>query len=183
MALELDESIRNRLVAAQEALASAGARVRWVAPRNLHLTIKFLGDVEDRFLGEVCDIAARSAAQVEPFEFAVAGLSAVPPAGNLRMIWAGIDDSTGRLGRLNALLEAACESLGFKAERRGFRPHLTLGRVKGAQGVAALRAAAAERAGDDFGVQTVGELAVFSSVLDPKGPIYTRLSAAPLGGQ
>ncbi len=182
LALPLDDGIQGRLVAAQESLASAGARVRWVARENLHLTVKFLGGVEDRALGEVCAAAKRSAGEVEPFAFAVRGLSAVPNAGPLRMIWAGIDDPTGRLGSLNELLEKSFAALGFKEEKRAFRPHLTLGRVKGGRNASQLRAAAGEWRETDFGEQPAEELIVFSSELTPDGPIYTALSRAPLAG-
>ena len=181
LALELCEGTRSRLAAAQERLASAGARVRWVDRRNLHLTVKFLGGVEDRALGEVCAVADRVAGGVEPFEFAVRGLTAVPKAGALRMIWAGIDEPTGRLGRLNELLEQSFAALGFKEEKRAFRPHLTLGRVKGPRGVDELRAAAGAYADTGFGRQRADELVVFSSELTADGPIYTALSRSPLG--
>lgn len=159
-----------------------GARVRWVATENLHLTVKFLGDVDDRVLADVCAAAEQAAAQVEPFEFVVAGLSAVPPQGLLRMIWAGVTEPSGRLQRLNELLEAAYAEMGFRVENRAFRPHLTLGRVKGSGGNDRIRAAAAEYAQSDFGTQGADRLIVFSSELGPGGPAYTPLAEAPLGG-
>ena len=183
MALPLSEAVKARLVAAQEDLAAASeARIRWVARENLHLTVKFLGDVEDRTLNDVCAVAAEAAGQVEPFSLAVTGLRAVPPAGRMRMVWAGVDEPTRRLAKLHALLEESCASLGFKEENRAFRPHLTLGRVKGGRDVAALRAAAAGFADTDFGACPVDELIVLSSDLGPKGPTYTALSHARLGG-
>lgn len=149
---------------------------------NLHLTVKFLGDVDDRLLGDVCSAAEAAAAQVEPFEFAVAGLSAVPPRGLLRMIWAGVTEPSGRLGKLNDLLEAAYAEMGFRVEKRAFRPHLTLGRVKGGGGLDRLRAAAEKYAQTDFGTQSAKKVIVFASKLGPGGPTYTPLHTAGLSG-
>jgi 2'-5' RNA ligase len=98
------------------------------------------------------------------------------------MVWAGVEEESGRLKQLNALLETACEALGFKAEKRAFRPHLTLGRVKGGRNVDRLRAAADDYADADFGECAVDKLIVFSSELGPGGPTYAALSHAPLGG-
>ena len=99
------------------------------------------------------------------------------------MIWAGVAEPTGRLQTLNDRLERAYAALGFKAERRAFRPHLTLGRVKPGRDVDRLRAAAAEYAETDFGIQSGEELIVFSSKLSGGGPTYSPLGRAPLGGR
>ena len=181
LALPLDEEIVERLVDVQRSLASAGARVRWVAGENLHLTIKFLGDVTDEQLGEVCRVAEAVAAQIEPFEFSVASVTSVPPAGAMRMVWVGIDEPTGRLEKLHELLEESYAAMGFGKENRSFRPHLTLGRVKGGQNVRQLRAAVSEIAETDFGITSVNELIVFSSQLTPDGPVYSPLAKAKLG--
>ena len=180
LALPLDEGIVARLVKAQQRLMTVDAHVRWVEPENLHLTVKFLGVVEDRQMHEVCTVARDIVAQVEAFEFAIGGLSAAPPAGQIRMVWAGIEDPTGWLGKLNALCEQAYAELGFKQENRQFRPHLTLGRVKTGRNVPELRAAVREFADTDFGVQPADEVIVFSSDLTPDGPLYEPLATLPL---
>ena len=182
LALPLDEGVVARLVEAQQTLTAAGGHVRWVGPENLHLTVKFLGDVDDRDIVEVCRLAGEVAAEVEPFDFLVRGLSAVPADGQLRMIWAGIDEPTGRLAKLNELAEHAFVELGFKMEIRSFKPHMTLGRVKGGENVRELRAAAAELADEEFGLQPADELIVFSSELTGDGPVYSPLATVAVGG-
>jgi 2'-5' RNA ligase len=181
LALPLDEVIVRRLTEAQRSLSSAGARVRWVALENLHLTVKFLGDVIDEDLDKVCRTAEEIASQTQPFEFSIKGLSSVPPAGQMRMVWAGVDEPTGRLEKMHSIMEEAYARLGFRAENRAYRPHLTLGRVKSGQNVAQLRAAVGRYAETDFGVQSAEELIVFSSQLTPKGPVYSPLKQASLG--
>lgn len=182
LALPLNADVQRKLVRAQEKLSSAGARVRWVAGENLHLTVKFLGDVADEALDEVCRLAAGVAAGVQPFEFQVAGLVAVPPRGQLRMVWAEVAEPTGRLAALNQAAEDACAAMGFKRENRQFRPHLTLGRVKPSRNADQLRAAVAKFAETDFGTTAADELVVMASQLTPDGPVHTPLATAPIGG-
>ena len=182
IALPLNDDVQRKLVRAREKLSSVGARVRWVAGENLHLTLKFLGDVEDSDLNEVCRLARESAAAVGPFDFRVAGLSAVPASGQLRMVWAQIDESTGRLAELHGLIEDAYLAMGSPKENRRFHPHLTLGRVKGGRGAGELRAAIERFAAADFGQVAAAELIVMSSQLTAAGPVYTPLATTPIGG-
>ncbi|MDY7010084.1 MAG: RNA 2',3'-cyclic phosphodiesterase [Planctomycetota bacterium] len=182
LALPLDEEIVNRLVDVQQSLAPSGAPVRWVDAENLHLTIKFLGDVTDEQLPEVCRAAEDSARQVEPFEFSVARIISVPQAGAMRMVWVGVEELSGRLERLHELLEESYAEMGFKKENRSFRPHLTLGRVKGGRNVRELRQAVAGITETSFGLQPAEELIVFSSQLTPDGPVYSPMAKIKLGG-
>ena len=181
LALPLDEAILRGLVAVQRKLARVGADVRWVEPENLHVTVKFLGGVEDAALADVCNVAEQIAAQIEPFGLEIRGVGAQPPAGQLRMVWAGIDDPDGGLGRLNDLAERAYAGLGFKQELRQYHPHLTLGRVKTGRKVDALRQVIAELADTDFGRQGADDLLVFASRLTPQGPVYSPMKTIRLG--
>ncbi len=181
LALPLDETIIEKLVEVQRSLASAGARVRWVKPENLHLTIKFLGDVTDEQLSDVCQAAEESARRVEPFKFSVVRVESVPPTGAMRMVWVGIDEQTGRLEKLHELLEESYAAMGFSKENRSFRPHLTLGRVKGGRNVKQLREAVSEIEETDFGIASVNKLIVFSSKLTPDGPVYSPMATVNFG--
>ena len=181
LALPLGEPVVRQLARAQDALASAGARVRWVAPEHLHLTVKFLGDVEDRNLDEVCRVAAGIAADTEPFELTVAGLTAVPESRQLRMVWAEVAEPSGALAGMASVAEEAYAAMGFKRDNRPYRPHLTLGRVKSGRNVDELRAAVGKYAATDFGASRPGELIVMTSQLTPDGPIYTPLATSPIG--
>ena len=146
IALDLDEPIRRRLVAAQRQLADCGASVKAVEAGNLHVTLLFLGDVADERLADLCAMMTEVADAIEPFGFEVRGLLAVPPRGQLRMTWAGITESSGRLRQLQENLADAMGSLGLRQEERGFRPHVTLGRVKFASQAAHFRSAVAAMA-------------------------------------
>lgn len=180
-ALDLDETTRDHLIEACGAIDEAGGNLRWVTRPQLHVTMKFIGDVADEMTAEVFSLAQAAAAEVEPFDFDVRGLVCVPPRGALRMIWANVIDPTGRMGVLHENLDNALAGLGLKEEERDFRPHVTLCRVKSPGNEAAIRQAAARFADEDFGPRHVRELVAYSSILTPEGPIYTAVARAPLG--
>jgi 2'-5' RNA ligase len=97
------------------------------------------------------------------------------------MVWARIEEPTGRLQKMYEMLEDAFSGLGFKRENRLFHPHMTLGRVKGGRNAKQLRTAVADFADASFGIQGVDELVVFASELTSEGPVYSPLRRAPLG--
>ncbi len=182
LALEIDDAIRDLLLAAQDELGRCGVELRAVERANLHVTLVFLGDVGDEMLADVCNIAAQAAAEIEPFEFAVSGLVAVPPRGALRMVWAGVDDPTGRMTQLQAGLADGLGGLGLRQEERAFNAHITLARVRSRGPAGELRDGVARWADRDFGTHAAGEVVVFASRLTQDGPVYTPLARAPLGG-
>ena len=182
LAVEIAEHTRRALAGVAENLDTAGATIRFVAPRNLHVTLNFLGDVDDGPLRRVCDTAADVAAGVAPFEFSVCGLTPGPPKGRLRMIWADVHDPSGCLADVQERLAAALETLGFPRENRPYRPHLTVARIKYAPDDRRLRAEIERFAAEAFGTQPATQVTVFTSERTPAGPIYTPAAHAALGG-
>jgi len=180
IAIELDEAIRTRLAQTAEALRGAGCKVRWVTPERMHLTLKFLGEIEPAALDAVAGAMATAAAGAGAFEIQVAGLGAFPPRGAPRVVWAGVRDPEGQLAALHGRLNEALAAAGFERERRAFRAHLTLGRVKERRGAERLRRRLDEQAGGEFGIQEVRELVCFRSELSAHGPAYTPLRRQPL---
>ena len=184
LALDLDDSILTGLDEVRATLDEPAANIRWVASRNQHVTTHFLGDVPENAIPELCSTAAAAAGQIEPFDFEVKGVTCVPPAGRqLPMLWASINDPTGRLAELYELLATELEKLGFKREQRPFKPHLTLARIKYIRNPDELREAAEIFADTEFGIQQTSEIVVYSSKLTPQGPIYTPISKIPLKGK
>ena len=180
LALDLDEPIRRHLAAATGDFPEAGSKIRWVVPENLHVTLKFLGDVGDDDVAAVCKVVSDVAERVEPFDFDVAALCCVPPAGAVRMVWAQVSDPAGRIASLFAQVESALGELGFPRERRAFHAHVTVGRVKFTRNAGALRAAAEGLAGATFGTQHAEGVVVYRSELTGRGPVYTPLARAVL---
>jgi 2'-5' RNA ligase len=188
IAVDLGKPIRDRIVALQEELARAGTEVKWVEPENLHVTMLFLGEVDERELPAVCRVVADCTQQHQPFPMSVETAGCFPTPRRPRVLWVGVGEGTQPLCALHDALEPPLMDLGcYRREERKYTPHITLGRVKSdshrssGRPTDKLAAALAKQAGWKGGEITVRELLVMGSELTPKGPVYTVLSRAKLG--
>lgn len=183
VAIPLENDLRRRLGEAIDRLAQDGDGVKWVPKDQLHLTLKFLGDVENVELARVCEAAQTVCDSHEPFSVDSTGLMPFPTAHRPRMVAANIVDDSGALVRLVNGLEDAYADLGFKREPRDYRPHLTLGRCRG--GSRRLSPAVVERiepwSSSDFGELGIDRVELISSVLDNAGPTYHVIDTIVLG--
>jgi len=183
VAVEIEEGVRNRAAKLIRQLQQCGADVRWVDARQMHITLKFLGDVDFRDVYQVCVAVERAVAAVEPFSIEVRGVGAFPSLARPRVLWLGVEYGAEQLCDLNARVESALQSLGYPREARRFQAHLTLGRVRRQdQALQDLAKMMQEMQDLDFGPSSVEEVVVFSSELQPDGPIYEPMSRAELGG-
>jgi 2'-5' RNA ligase len=181
IAVEIGKAIRDKAIALQEVLARTGADVKWVEPANLHITLLFLGEVNDRDLPDICRSVANCCREIPLFTMRVSGVGAFPSARRPRTLWVGIAEGAQELLALHDALEPPLLELGcYRREDRPYTPHLTLGRVKGDRPDDRLASALAGQAGWQGGETTVREVLVLSSELTPDGPIYTVLSRAKL---
>lgn len=181
VAVEIDQHTAARAAAVIDRLRAAGADVTWVAPRNLHLTLKFLGDVRNELLPAVIESLRGAARRVPPFTLEIHGVGAFPQLDRPRTIWLGARQGGEQMRLLAEAIERSLEPLGFAPEARGYTAHLTIGRVR--RPTAALRSLSElmRRQSD----QAVGEIAVeqivaMASTLTPRGPIYEPLARVPL---
>jgi RNA 2',3'-cyclic 3'-phosphodiesterase len=122
--------VRRALVGAAHELPVVG-EVRWVRPENVHLTLKFLGDVSEDDLDRVAEALEPVRLRHGPFEAGLSGFGAFPSSRKARIVWAGIGDGSEPLRALARDVEASLEPLGFEREDRAYVPHLTLGRARG----------------------------------------------------
>lgn len=157
--------------------------VRWVQPSNLHLTLKFLGDISLTSVQFLAQMLTAAAAQHEAFEVQIGTLGCFPSSKRARVIWIGIQ-APPALETLRRGIEAGTRRLGYPAEARGFSPHLTIGRVK--ERLSATESQRVQNALDSHHVGVIGNAEVNSvhlikADLQPTGSIYTRLFSAPLG--
>ncbi|MBN1674529.1 MAG: RNA 2',3'-cyclic phosphodiesterase [Kiritimatiellae bacterium] len=184
IAIELSEPVRRRLADCQQTLKRQTlAKVRWVAPGNIHLTLAFLGDI---FGAKVDPIAAglrEIAAAVAPFEFEIEGLGFFGSPRNPRVIWAGVTGGRAPLAALQAQVAAMLVKVGLPPERRAFNPHLTLGRVKSVKGADQFMPTLEAMKPTDFGRVGADHVRLIRSVLAPTGAQYSVLADAPLAGQ
>lgn len=183
LAVELSESLRQQVERVQSLLRPAAANVRWVDPAGAHFTVKFLGDVGRGDLPAVAQATAPAAAAVEPTSVRVAGLGTFPDNDGRppRVLWAGIHGQLDPVLALHADLDERLAPRGFAREDRPYRPHVTLGRVKGRRNVAALRQLVATHRDAELGSMRVHELVLLRSHPRADGAHYERLQTFPLG--
>jgi RNA 2',3'-cyclic 3'-phosphodiesterase len=183
VAVEISEPIRDRAGELVAMLGGTTANVKWVEPHNMHLTLKFLGEVHQREIIRVCQMVSRGAAKVEPFELEVHGAGAFPNAARPRTVWLGAAKGADQMRLLHDHLEAALADLGYRTEHRRFQTHLTIGRVRGSgPGIAELGKLLQQNADAPLGSMSVRKATVFASTLTRDGPIYEVVGTAPLGG-
>jgi RNA 2',3'-cyclic 3'-phosphodiesterase len=155
--------------------------VRWCDDDQLHVTLKFLGDVSDEQLPRVRDVLTNVSAQVEPFQAHLGTLGCFPSPRSPRVFWCGIADPAGACMRWVALADPLLAALGFEREARPFTPHVTLGRSKDRDGTNVLQRAFQTITGPPESEMTVDHVVLFESRLLPEGAQYTPLMTVPLG--
>lgn len=180
LAVALEDAVKRALRQAQRALASFDSLVRWTTQDQMHLTLKFLGEVEDGRVPDLSAAAECSAAESSSCTLMLAAPGCFPPRGRVRVVWAGLEEPTGVLASCQVAAEEHFGRLGFPREARPFSPHLTLGRVRDDRSDGALRRAVAEV---EIAAthQPVTELCLFQSTLTPQGARYAVVSRHPLG--
>ena len=181
IAVEVPPGSAEGIRAVQQRLRAAEASVKWVDPDNFHITLKFLGNVEQERLADVWRSTAAALDGSKPFTMRFRGVGAFPNASRARVVWAGITEGAEELTELAARVEEACEKHGFERERRPFQAHLTLGRVRQPAPNAALAAALAEQGEGDLGETRVERALLMRSDLTRAGAVYRILEEASLG--
>lgn len=180
LAINLPADVRSEVIAATTALRSAAPDIAWVQEERLHLTLKFLGEVDASRVDELTAATAAVAGQHRELVMALGGIGAFPNFRRARVVWMGIEHEA-RLELLHHDLELACESLGFEIEGRAFRPHLTLGRVKHGLPEELLRQLSRVGKQTDFRTDfVVRSVDVMCSELSQSGPTYRTVVSAVL---
>jgi 2'-5' RNA ligase len=176
---EIQQNVYKQTAAFRRGIESL---IRWVPAHNMHLTLKFLGDVSPNNVEFLVQMLRNEAALVPAFDIHLAGLGAFPNLRRPRVIYVGIQ-APAALDALQRGIEAAARRLGYESEERPFSAHLTLGRLR--QNATAVEQQQIRRAlegtqVDVFGTARVDSLHLYKSDLNPGGSIYTRLHSAPL---
>ena len=188
IAIEFSPALREQFAVIIAALgrATPPRAVSWVKADNIHLTLKFLGDIPQTHIAPISAALAEAASAVESFSFSVSGLGCFPNLKRPRVVWAGIDPAGAKsLIELQAAVEQQLAALPYPAEARAFSPHITLGRVRReARPEDAVKAGEAVRAQSkiELGHELVNAVILMKSDLRPGGPVYTPLFSAALGG-
>jgi len=174
IAFDIESSeVLERITYMQKKLAETGADLKFVEPHNIHITLRFLGNITpamaDKIYEGLCKV------QFTPFTVKIQGLGAFPNPRFPRVVWAGIREGANQLRGIFEQLEPHLRGLGFAPDPKGFSPHLTIARVRSGRNKAQLAKCLMENANFEFGVVKANCLRLKRSDLTPKGPIYTTL--------
>jgi 2'-5' RNA ligase len=169
---ELPNDLKKMITAATAGLREIESGIKWVEEQNLHLTLKFLGWVEEKDIDKMLRLAEESAKGTGSFKLKLAGMGTFPEGKSPRVIWVGITEGGERLKEIAEKLENQLSQAGFRSEEREFSTHLTLGRVKDKKGVDLVKEKMKESKDQVFGELVVDHINIMKSTLTPKGPIY-----------
>ncbi len=180
IALEFDTTIKETIERIQNQLKKTGCDVKWVKAKDVHLTLKFLGDVSHHKMDSIIKVIEATAASNHAYTIELTHLGAFPNLLHPKVISLGIQSGKEETKKIVSSLEEQLEKIGFKKEHRDFDPHVTIGRVRSAMNCFALMEAIKK-----FGLparmnQGVTSLHLVKSTLTPQGPIYEPLAKAEL---
>ena len=186
VAVEVSDAARRYAQSLMDELESKLTGVHWTRRENLHLTLKFLGDIPESEINGVCRAIRAAVAAQQPFEIQCAGLGAFPSDARPRTLWVGIRQGDERLRQLQGEIDGQLTSYGFAPERRRFHGHLTIGRIRQRIGLTAdqvnqvCQLVDRERSAEGVFME-LDQVVTFSSFVDSTGRVYQPIDHAELG--
>jgi 2'-5' RNA ligase len=182
IAIELPKETKEYLVRIQNKLKSSGADVKWVEPANIHLTLKFLGDIDEDTKVKVVSALSIIAAGKESFIASLSSIGAFPSTRSPRVIWAGLSLGDDQVKEIAKQIDSDLEKTGLAKENREFSSHITLGRTRSSKNRIELVKLlnSLSRTQQESLEFWISKITFFKSTLTPKGPIYEALHEAVL---
>jgi RNA 2',3'-cyclic 3'-phosphodiesterase len=175
IAIELPQDIKGAISRMQAKLKASGADVKWVAPSNMHLTLKFLGEIDDKTKDGICGLLKEIASNTPPFTVKLGGLDAFPDLRAPRIIWVGLAQGHDQTKAIADQLENNLEKFGISKETKPFSSHITIGRVRSQKNMGHLTRNLSEMETNvtkKTGEFQAGKITLFKSTLLPHGPVY-----------
>ena len=184
IAVDVGEAIRAEGAALQQQLGRAlGDGIKWTGTESMHITLLFLGEVDDLEVLRVCRAVAEAVKDVDPFRLEVKGVGAFPTLRRPKIVWGAVTDGVEALKHLHDLIETPLLEMGtYRSEERAYTPHLTLGRIAHEDRAGNWSGALGKLSGWHAGETQVREVLVMRSEPSREGPVYSVLSRAKLGG-
>lgn len=181
IAIKITDSIRERIGEFQSRLRQPRGNVKWIRPKSIHITLKFLGDVEVERIEEISQVVEKAVDGVGSFTISVGGVGAFPNERRPRVLWIGVDEGGDILSDLASRIDMALSQLGFEKEKRKYSAHLTIGRVRSPKGI---ESTIKTMYSEGFKAESfeVSEIDVMKSQLLPTGAVYTVLHKIKLKG-
>jgi len=175
-----DEDVIDRILEIQDRLKASGADLKLVEPENVHLTLKFLGNIPESRVPEVVEAMEKAADAVEPFTMRLKGLGVFPDIRHIRVVWVGVDEGADETKTMAAVLEDELGRRGFRRENREFVPHVTVARVRSGRNKAQLVEVIRELSSVEVGDVEVTSIRLKKSILRPEGPEYHTVEEVEL---
>jgi len=181
IAVDISNGIRNSAFKAITRLSGQATDYNWVEKDNLHITLNFLGDVEEAEVPKVCRVVEETVTEFGSFDMSVQGLGCFPNLEKPRVVWLGVDQGQQELQALNDRLAGALEELRFPREIKDYHPHLTLGRIRrGGRWSPGISEFVEQQSHLRAGNMIVDKVGVYSSFMDRSGPTYTPMAKVNL---
>lgn len=181
LAFELPSGIMGEVTRISKEIKKSGLNAGWVKPGNIHLTVIFLGNINEDDIPGIISAVDNTVIRYETFDISLGGLGLFPDFRRPRVIWLGLNGEIDRLSSLRDDLQRPLKSFGIKQEKRAFKPHLTLGRFRKSVKERGLLKETIEEYRHNSGPEgKLQELVMFKSELNPGGAVYTRIHSWPL---
>ncbi|MBN2034515.1 MAG: RNA 2',3'-cyclic phosphodiesterase [Deltaproteobacteria bacterium] len=183
LAFDLPPQIRQVLLNLYSEVSRSSLNAKWVRPESIHLTMVFMGEIREADLPLVIDAIGEVCLHYGPFPTALQSMGSFPSSRNPRVLWLGVDTDLERMSRFRDDLEQRLLPFGIQVEKRGFHPHLTLGRFKKlGKKTAELEELLSKHRGLTSALCSLNELILFRSDLRPAGAVYTKIESWALTG-
>lgn len=174
LAIEIPAELQETLTTLRDQWRHSGARASWVRPENMHLTLRFLGEVSREQMDQMAGVLEGAYAAMPALTLAARGVGAFPNRRKPGVVWVGVEALSGDLAAVQQCAEEAARGIGLPPETKAFHPHITLARIRDSRGIGALPALMAAAEHFDGGAFTAEAVSLFESELRPGGPIYRR---------
>ena len=180
IAIEIPKTVIYRIRELQDAIKAYGFKIRWVRAENIHLTLKFLGDIEEIKINEIAEAVSKTAEKHSPISLKAKGIGVFPGIKRPRVLWVGLAGQLEALVKLQTTLDENLIVFDFPKEKRPFKGHLTMGRIKDRIDVKKLGDALMAFRRFESETFTAGQIILYKSELTPSGAVYTELASSSM---
>ncbi len=184
LAFEIPGEIRPAVSSIYRGLRNTSLDVRWVREENIHLTVIFMGNVDERHLPSIGRVVEKACSKYAPFKIRVKGVGVFSNLRNAKVLWIGVEGDIERLSYFKESIQKKLKPFGIKEESRRFSPHITVGRFRKGFNQTMLLKEVLDRFKDVTSPEVLlKELVLFKSELKPDGAVYTKLNCWPITGK
>jgi len=175
IAINFNSKIQRSVKNIQDQLKKTGCNAKWVGPENIHMTLKFLGDVDSKKIDGIKQAIVNLFKNIKPFTVELTQLGFFPNINRPRTLWVGLKDDGQQLNKMAVLIKKALVKIGFREDQRSFSPHITIGRIRSSENIKVLPRSILEYRIPEGLTQTTSNVILYKSTLTSEGPVYEPL--------